>query len=268
VSVRIAFVALASVLAATAPAPGWADSGAGSLVFLARSSVVAVARDAAGCPTPRPGVIEQAPGSGRTVALTFDDGPGPWTPKVLEVLVRYGVRATFFDTGAHDAQYPQYARAEVLAGGLIGNHTYDHRYPSEVAGGWTESYLRDQLTRTETVQQGLTHRVSCLFRAPGGHTSAALPGVARSLGLTMIGWSVDTEDWRQPDHPSEAAVGRIVAAATDSPGQHPVVLMHAAKASHEPDSLVSAYRGNTVRALPAVIEWYRSHGYRFVTMEP
>jgi peptidoglycan/xylan/chitin deacetylase (PgdA/CDA1 family) len=248
-SARIAFVALAATLAATVPAPGRADA-------------------AAGCPAPRSGLVEQAPGPGRTVALTFDDGPGPWTPKILEVLARYGVRATFFDTGAHEVEYRQYARTEVIAGGVIGNHTWDHRYPSQVPGGWTDSYLRDQLTRTDAVQQEVTGRATCLFRAPGGETSAALPGVARSLGLTMIGWSVDTEDWRQPDHPSEAAVRRIVGAATDSPGQHPVVLMHAAKASHEPDSEVSAYRGNTVSALPAVIEWYRSHGYRFVTMEP
>jgi peptidoglycan/xylan/chitin deacetylase (PgdA/CDA1 family) len=212
-------------------------------------------------------VIEKAPGSDRTVALTFDDGPSEWTPKILAVLAANDIPATFFDTGAHDAKYPQYARAEAAAGDVIGNHTWDHRYPREVAGGWTSSYLRDQLTRTDTVQRTLTGHPTCLFRAPGGHTSAALPGLTRSFGLTAIGWSVDTEDWRQPDHRSAPAVGRIVAAATKSPGRHPVVLMHAGKASHESESAVSDYRGNTVAALPAVIDWYRSHGYRFVTMD-
>jgi peptidoglycan/xylan/chitin deacetylase (PgdA/CDA1 family) len=248
VSARIVFVAVAATLAATVPTPGWADSRTG-------------------CPPARSGVIEQAPGTGRTVALTFDDGPSPWTPKILAVLAANDVPATFFDTGAHDTKYPQYARAEAAAGEVVGDHTWDHRYPRDVVGGWSSSYLRDQLTRTDTVQHALTGRPTCLFRAPGGHTSPALPGVARSLGLTMIGWSVDTEDWRQPDHQSATEVRKIVAAATGSPGRHPVVLMHAGKASHEPASKVSAYRGNTVAALPDVIAWYRSHGYRFVTMQ-
>jgi peptidoglycan/xylan/chitin deacetylase (PgdA/CDA1 family) len=249
VPIRVACVAVAAAMTAAALAtPGWAQT-------------------TAGCPAPGSGLVERAPGSGRTVALTFDDGPSPWTPKILAVLAEYGVPATFFDTGAHDAQYPQYARAEAAAGDVVGNHTWDHRYPREVPDGWTKSYLQDQLSRTDAVQLGLTGRTTCLFRAPGGETRAALPGVARSLGLSVVGWSVDTQDWRQPDHQSASEVREIVKAATGSVGTHPVVLMHAGKASHEPASEVSAYRGNTVAALPAVIEWYRSHGYRFVAME-
>jgi peptidoglycan/xylan/chitin deacetylase (PgdA/CDA1 family) len=249
VTARAAAVVLAAALATTGlVTPAWADPPTG-------------------CPAPRSGVVDQAPGSGRTVALTFDDGPSPWTPKILAVLAEYDVPATFFDTGSHDAEYPQYARAEAAAGDVVGDHTWDHRYPKEVPGGWSRSYLEDQLSRTDTIQRDLTGRPTCLFRAPGGETSPALAGVARSLRLTRVGWSVDTEDWRQPDHPSRSEVRKIVAAATGSPGRHPVVLMHAGKASHEPESVVSDYRGNTVAALPAVIEWYRSHGYRFVTTE-
>jgi peptidoglycan/xylan/chitin deacetylase (PgdA/CDA1 family) len=228
----------------------------------------ALADSAPGCPPVRSGVIDRAPGSGKTVALTFDDGPSPWTAKILAVLEKDDVPATFFDTGAHDSAFPDDIRAEAAAGDPVGDHTWDHQYPKDVRGGWSQSYLRDQLGRTDAVQQKLTGRQTCLFRAPGGETSNALPEVARSLGLTMIGWSVDTEDWKQPDHQSVSAVRRIVAAATVSPGSHPIVLMHAGKASHEPLSVVSDYRGNTVAALPAVIAWYRSHGYRFVTMEP
>jgi peptidoglycan/xylan/chitin deacetylase (PgdA/CDA1 family) len=246
VSARVAALALATALTATGlGTPSWAKS-------------------AGGCPAPRPGVLEHAPGTGRTVALTFDDGPGPWTPKILAVLAGYDVPATFFDTGAHVATYPQYTRAEADAGDGVGNHTWDHRYPREVPGGWTKSYLEDQLSRTDAIQQDVTGQATCLFRAPGGFTSPALPGVTRALGLTRVRWSVDTLDWQQPDHPSASAVRRIVTAATHSPGPHPIVLMHAGKASHEPAAEVSDFRGNTVSALPAIIEWYRAHGYAFV----
>jgi peptidoglycan/xylan/chitin deacetylase (PgdA/CDA1 family) len=78
---------------------------------------------------------------------------------------------------------------------------------------------------------------------------------------------VDTKDWRQPDHRTTAATRAIVAAARAGLEQrHPVILMHAGKASHEPEAQVSDYRGNTVAALPAIVHAYREAGYRFVRL--
>ncbi len=201
------------------PRPGSSGIAGASSVTVRRAGLGR--RPPRGCSAPRSGVVEQAPGSGRTVALTFDDGPGPWTPKILEVLARYGVRATFFDTGAHDVEYRQYARTEVIAGGVIGNHTWDHRYPSQVPGGWTESYLRDQLTRTErracrTADRPRDLPVPCARRGDQ-------PGAAR--GRTLVGADHGRLERRTPrtganlTTPSRAAVRRIVAAATDSPGE-------------------------------------------------
>lgn len=77
--------------------------------------------------------------------------------------------------------------------------------------------------------------------------------------------SVDTLDWRQPTFTTAAARSAIVARATVVGGQrHPIVLLHAGKASSEPDSVVSPNRSNTVAAVPAIIDWYAAHGYRFV----
>jgi peptidoglycan/xylan/chitin deacetylase (PgdA/CDA1 family) len=217
-----------------------------------------------GCPKPARQSVHAAPGSGRTVALTFDDGPSEWTPRILAVLARKRVPATFFDTGKHAARYPQYVRAELAAGHVIGDHTWDHRYPRSTP--WTEAYLRDQIGRTATELHRITDASVCLFRPPGGFAPRSLAPVAREFRMSVIDWSVDPQDWRQPDYRSAAAIDRIVTAARPGEQVHPIVLLHAGKASHEPDSQVSPYRGNTVAALPRIIDWYRAHHYRFVIL--
>jgi peptidoglycan/xylan/chitin deacetylase (PgdA/CDA1 family) len=222
---------------------------------------------AAGCPPPAASAVTTAPATApRTVALTFDDGPGPFTPLILKVLRENGVRATFFDTGAHDAAFPAFTRAITADGNLLEDHSWDHLYPSQVAGGWTTAYVQDQIARTAAQQTALTGQTVCWFRPPGGFTTNVLTA-AHNLGVSEELWSIDTSDWKQPGFVSQPEVDAIVAAATATGGQqHPVVLMHAAKASHEPDSQVSPFRGNTVAALPAIIAWYRANGYQFVDL--
>jgi peptidoglycan/xylan/chitin deacetylase (PgdA/CDA1 family) len=87
------------------------------------------------CPAGRDTVIRAAPGAGKTVALTFDDGPTKFTPQILKILRRHNVRATFFQPGNKLAASPARARQVVDEGHLVANHTYDHRYPTQVAGG-------------------------------------------------------------------------------------------------------------------------------------
>lgn len=233
----------------------------------------AVAREAKAttllrCPKPSAKEITAAPGRGKTVALTFDDGPGPFTLQIARTLKANGVnRATFFDTGRHDAQYASVARKVAAIGFLIGDHTWDHRYPRQVNGGWTLSYLHDQIGRTAREQQLLTGVPTCFFRPPGGNQNNVL-AAARREGMSVVMWSVDSYDWQQPDRLVPAFVARTVRYATllNANVNHPIVLMHAAKASYEPDSRVSPYRGNTIAALPQIIAWYRAHGYTFVDL--
>jgi peptidoglycan/xylan/chitin deacetylase (PgdA/CDA1 family) len=129
------------------------------------------------------------------------------------------------------------------------------------------AYLQDQLRRTETVLTAITGEPVCYFRPPGGFQTNVL-AATKPQRVTVVMWEVDTLDWRQPGTTTAAATASIVTAGTRATGQaHPIVLMHSAKASHEPDAQVSPYRGNTVAALDAIITWYRSHGYRFVTLD-
>jgi peptidoglycan/xylan/chitin deacetylase (PgdA/CDA1 family) len=236
----------------------------GAFVLALPGTAAAAAPPAsADCPKPAKHTVSAAPGHGRTVALTFDDGPSPWTPKILAVLAREKVHATFFDTGAHAERYPDHVRAEAAGGHVVGDHTWDHYYPRDRP--WTTTYLRDQIGRTATELHQLTDRPVCLFRPPGGF-STNTHTVAREYRMSVIDWSVDPEDWKQPGHRWAAEVERIATAARPGARAHPIVLLHAGKASHESASRVSSYRGNTVAALPRIIDWYRAHHYRFVTL--
>jgi hypothetical protein len=78
------------------------------------------------CPAASSGVHHYAPGAGKTVALTFDDGPGATTAAILSILQRYGVPATFFNLGVNASVRPALVRSEVVAGHVVGNYTWDH----------------------------------------------------------------------------------------------------------------------------------------------
>jgi peptidoglycan/xylan/chitin deacetylase (PgdA/CDA1 family) len=239
-----------------------AVTAAGGLVTLSPAVVAAPA-----CPEPQAGVVRIAPGTGKTVALTFDDGPGPFTPDILAVLGSRGVRATFFDTGAHGSRYRTLTRTTAAEGHLVADHTWDHAYPADVPGGWSKAYLSDQFARTNTLQESLTGRPTCFFRPPGGFSSPDMLPTARAYRMSTVLWSVDSQDWRQPGRTTTAATKAIVDNALAGLSQaHPVVLLHAAKASHEPEQQVSSYRGNTVAALGRIIDAYRAAGYTFVDL--
>jgi peptidoglycan/xylan/chitin deacetylase (PgdA/CDA1 family) len=238
-------------------------AAASGLVAVPPTAVVA----AQVCPEPPAGVVQTAPGTGKTVALTFDDGPGPFTAQVLAVLRVRGVRATFFDTGAHDARYRGLTWATAAEGHLVADHTWDHAYPAEVPGGWTLEYLTDQFARTNALQESLTGRPTCFFRPPGGFSSPDLLPAARAQRMATVLWSVDSQDWRQPAQTTPEAVSTIVDNSLAGLTQaHPIVLLHAAKASHESEDRVSSNRSNTVAALDRIIDAYRANGYSFVDL--
>ncbi len=244
-----------------------AASTMGASTGVPTTAAATVPAPTTGCPQPSASFVTKAPGDGRTVALTFDDGPAPADAQIAAVLARYGVHATFFETGQHAQADPATVSMLAAQGHLIAGHSWDHQYPSAVPGGWTVSYLAGQLTRTDALLGSLSGNPVCYFRPPGGHKDNVL-AAAGAQGLTSVMWSIDTEDWAQPSTTSASATARIVAAATATSSQtHPIVLMHSGKASHEPDSEVSPNRGNTVAALPAVIEWYSDHGYTFVRLD-
>ena len=212
------------------------------------------------CPSPASGAIRTAPvrrGAAdqlqRTVALTFDDGPGPSTPEVLDVLQQHGVTATFFVVGRNAAAEPEMLQRIVAEGHVLGNHTWSHHIPSANAG-WKASTLNREIERTRRAIVNATGRGPCLFRPPGGITKGAR-AVTRAAGLSMIMWSVDARDWSVPPN-TKFAPAIQSRAATGLKEEHPVVLLHDGGGN----------QAATVAALPGIINDYRSRGYQFVTL--
>jgi peptidoglycan/xylan/chitin deacetylase (PgdA/CDA1 family) len=217
------------------------------------TTAIAAAAGSTSCPAPPAGVQHSAPGAGRTVALTFDDGPGRTTQAILTILQRYGVAATFFNLGVNSTARPTLVRSEVVAGHLVGNHTWSHpRLPTLTATGQAT-----ELDRATIEQNSLVAVGSCVFRPPYGEYDATTLSLARQRGIAVWTWSVDTEDWKAGTSTDPAWVERIVSRAVAGGSQaHPVVLMH------NPPAGIPA----TVTALPRIIEYYRGHGFQFVTL--
>ncbi|HWU31435.1 MAG TPA: polysaccharide deacetylase family protein [Marmoricola sp.] len=228
-----------------------------------------------GCPFPARTPITSAPGQGRTVALTFDDGSSAYTPQILAVLKRFHVHATFFDTGLHDRAFPKDAKAVTAAGDEIGNHTYHHLRNWGYLKYFPRAVQRAEVADANAVLKPLIGHAPCVMRPPGGAYDAGSLEIVRSMGMSLVLWTTDAQDWRQPPYLSASYQQTILKNAEQGiRWTHPIVLMHAGKASSEPNcgakkcvsGQVSDFRGNTVAVLARIITFYRDNGYRFVTL--
>ncbi len=213
----------------------------------------AAAASLANCPPAPYGTQSVAPGSGKTVALTFDDGPGPSTLPIINVLQKYGVPGTFFNIGVNQAVFSTTVRGEAGFGLVLGNHTWDHP-------NMTTLSLADQgvqMDETTAEQMSLVNEPTCIFRPPYGSYNADTLTAAYQRHLAVWMWSVDTEDWKANGSSDPYWVNRIITRAeAGSSQQHPVILMHN-QANPNPA---------TVAALPTIIEYYRNLGYTFVDL--
>ncbi len=182
------------------------------------------------------------------VALTFDDGPWPGsTARILAILRRFHVRATFFMIGSHVARFPEIARQVVRAGMVVGNHSWTHPEHPSVAH-LPPSRVRGELARTSRALAALGARVR-LFRPPAGAYDARVVGVAEDLGMRTVLWSVDPHDWS-----SGATAAAIVRAVLGAVGPGAIVVLHDGGGD----------RSATVAALPAIIRGIRAMGLRLV----
>jgi peptidoglycan/xylan/chitin deacetylase (PgdA/CDA1 family) len=143
--------------------------------------------------------------SRRCVALTFDDGPDARsTPALLDLLRERSIVAAFFCVGNRVAAHPGLAEQIVGDGHLLENHTYTH---SKATNLFSVGRLRMELARTQTVIQQATGIAPLLYRPPMGLSNPRAFRVARSLGLTVVGWSARGLDTKITE--SERIVARI-----------------------------------------------------------
>jgi peptidoglycan/xylan/chitin deacetylase (PgdA/CDA1 family) len=182
----------------------------------------------------------------KEVALTFDDGPGPYTPDILRSLVREHVPATFFEVGIEE-RYFSAATAEIVAHGYpIGDHTESHAPMSQLK----RRAQVGQLIQDSAAIGNYGAPFPRLFRPPYGmwnHTTLAL---LRKYNMLMVLWSVDTDDYERP------GVDVIVQRALGGLEPGAIILLHDAGGD----------RSQTVAALPRIIKAVRNRGYRLVTV--
>jgi peptidoglycan-N-acetylglucosamine deacetylase len=185
-----------------------------------------------------------APGSAGVVHLTFDDGPTPaWTPRVLELLARYRARATFFVLGRSAAAHPELVRQAFAAGHGVGNHTWSHRRLTGLGG----PQLAAEVSATGTaIQQIIGAPVRCL-RPPFATVDAASAEQVRALGLRLVLWDIDTNDWLRPG--TGTIAGRVLSRVRSGD----VILLHDGGGD----------RSQTVAALEQVLATLSAWGYRF-----
>ena len=132
------------------------------------------------------------------VALTFDDGPSPNTLKLLAALKRYHLRATFFDIGEYAQATPHMVRETMLYGNDVENHTWDHRSftgATHHTAPLRPAQIMTELTSTKTLVTKLTGHPPRFFRSPYGDTSLSVQRQAGSVGMTEVGWTVDSQDY-------------------------------------------------------------------------
>jgi peptidoglycan-N-acetylglucosamine deacetylase len=189
----------------------------------------------------------------KEIALTYDDGPNdPHTLKLLDVLAKHSVRATFFMIGRYVRQRPDIARAVAQAGHAVGNHTFTH--PLFIFK--SEAQTRAELLDCRSALQDAIGEHSKLFRPPFGGRRPATLRIAHELGLETVMWNVTGYDWNAPP---AAAIERKVARRMRGGD---VILLH--DGEHR---AMGADRAQTVIATDNLVRRYHDQGYEFVTVE-
>ena len=184
------------------------------------------------------------------IALTFDDGPSEATPRLLEILDRHRIPATFFPVGANVARLPAIAREAAAAGHEIGNHSYTH----PLLCLRTPGAILDELRRAQETIERHTGRRPAWFRAPFGVRWFGLGRAQRQLGLTGVMWTVIGYDWKRTVDPVVERIARRV-------GNGAIVCLHDGRElSVKPDI------GVTVEAVRRLVPMLLDRGYRFETV--
>ena len=196
-------------------------------------------------PTPTPAAPAPAPTTGnKVIALTFDDGPGPHTAHLLDVLDQYGAKATFFLIGSKVSSQANVVRSIHARSHQLGNHSWSHpelpKLPVDQIAG--------EIDRTNDAIKQATGVTPAILRPPYGAVNGVVLEQLRLRGMSSILWSVDTRDWA--DRNSDIVCSRAVAGAR--PGA--VILMH-------------DIHQTSVGAVPCILGALKQQGYSFVTVQ-
>ena len=184
---------------------------------------------------------------GGRIALSFDDGPHPvYTPRLLDLLSSYGIKATFFTVGENVVQYPEIVCRELREGHEVGNHTFSHPCLKKLSA---EKLIFEIDRCEETLYETADYR-PYLFRPPEGFCSDAIRKEAEELGYRIVLWDVDTLDWS-----SKTSQKHVVDTILSEVSDGDIILCH---------DYVARDKSVTVDALSEVIPALIGRGFEFV----
>ncbi|MDX6258777.1 MAG: peptidoglycan-N-acetylglucosamine deacetylase [Kribbellaceae bacterium] len=190
-------------------------------------------RKPAGDPT-----LAASAGNKKVLFFSFDDGPDPyWTPKILQVLKKYGAHATFFELGTMQAAHPGIREQILAAGNAIGSHSISHPQLTAVSAARRHHEIFDGPQ-------------SKCFRPPSGASNPQVRADIKAAGMVQVLWDVDPRDWARPG--VHAIVNNIMTHAR----KRNIILMHDGGGD----------RGQTVAALDKALHLLRTQGYSFPAM--
>ena len=212
---------------------------------------------------PLPYSLEQYGYQPNKVALSFDDGPDPeWTPKILDILKKYGVKGTFFIIGEEAEANVGVMQRVYREGHEIGNHTFTHPDISEISPGQVDL----QLTLTERLFGSKLGVQPLYFRPPYSidqepdtNDQAAPVDRIQGLGYITIGNKIDTNDWdehprKSPQEITDSVLQQLADMQTHPDRRGSVILLHDGGGDRSP----------TVAALPVLIQALRAKGFQIV----
>jgi len=176
----------------------------------------------------------------KMIALTFDDGPGPYTEAIVKCLKKYGMHATFFVVGNRVGMYPNAVRSAFNAGCEIGNHSYDHAYLPNLS----YADIKAEIKKTNKNVKAVIGQNPTITRPTYGAVNSS---VRKAVGMPLICWSVDTLDWKTRS--KSATIKSVMSNARDGA----IILMHDI---HQP----------TQQAALALIPKLVKEGYQLVTV--
>ncbi len=193
--------------------------------------------------TPRSYITDWPTGK-KLIALTYDDGPDPrFTPKLIDLLLEKKVPATFYVLGQRVNEYPEITRRLHELGFEVVNHTYTHKLLTKLS----EAEVRSELKKTNDVITGITGAPVTHMRPPYGGRNAKVDEIIRSMGMKIVLWDIDTNDWRKRS--AAQMTSQIMKAASDGS----IILFH------------DRYQAS-LDSTAAVIDSLRARGFTFVTV--
>lgn len=197
--------------------------------------------------------ITNWPTGKKLVCLTYDDGPDPLTPHLLDYLSENKVPATFYMLGERVKEYPHLVEKVVQGGHELGNHTYDHKLLTKMSA---EGIRKELVSTQELLTSASESSPVPTMRPPYGGQNATVRAICTELGYRVVLWDVDTEDWRG------RSTAQMVNTILKTTGDGSIILMHdrLQRGQHKLED------STTLNTTKAVVAELRARGYTFVTV--